>query len=606
MEWFFCPIPLTGGATSDAYLNPLAGSGLLAEGILGREAVQNSSDALDPDEDQVYIRIKKKRLNAKQVSELNNTMQVSAMLENRGEALGLTSSCALNVIAGHASGDIDVLIIEDFNTVGLGGSIFGSQKAEDHFMKLVFRLGSSNKVTEDDTSGGSFGYGKSVYSAQSDSKTVIYYSAFAETDRAPNVESRLIGASIFQDHAYEDRSYDGRAFWGLIGDVNGETVVKPIINKEAHEIAEKIGFETRSDADYGLSMMIIGVQTDMDLLRSQIEKYWWPKIIDNEVAIELFDGEKKLASPSPRKRDNLLPFLRCYDFLMGRDTPDHQLGEKVQKLQRLKNKELGSLAAVRINTLEDEDEDFDNRVVLVRQAKMVVDYKKMGIDGLPKLAGVFLADPESDPILRLSEPPAHNNWDHSSHRLEIGQSNIVKRIMNRAEHHFREFQKALAPPEPPATGRLKVLERLLANLIPNEGQGPLPIPEPSEPDHFQIENLIYRLEDDEGAYLSGIIKIKLRDDAAVDAMDITIRPSIGILENETKSSSEKLNFSLEKEDGEVDIGDKKVDATASITKESFVKIKIDTERVNRDWILELVENIENVDPATKPQGVEVE
>ena len=596
MKWFFTPITPNGGAMSDAYLNPLTGSGLTAEGVLGREAIQNSSDALSEEESQVYVRITKRILSPEQVAVIRDKLSVKEMLEARRDKLALPDKCALTKIAGLSDGEIEVLIIEDFNTVGLGGARTSDPDPSDHFMKLVFFLGSSDKIDETDgTSGGSFGYGKSVYSSHSDSRTVAYYSAFDETDRAPGETARFIVASLFKHHRHDDRKFDGRAFWGEPDELEGVRTSAPFTNEAAHEMAAAFGFEAREDEDTGASLMIFGSNVDMAQLRSEIETYYWPKIIDNELIVELFDGDERLSPPAPRKREDLRPFLRCYDFLLGRDTPDHEAGDRTKTFQKMEGKALGSIATVRLSALEEDNEDFDNRVAYVRQAKMVVKYDKLGIDGLPKLAGVFLADEDIDAVLKLSEPPAHNNWDQNSNRLEGDQPEYVKRVIGRIKFYFRQFQKDLAPPEPPASGRMRVLEKMLAKLLPDSGDGPNPPPQPAERDEFQIENSIQRLEDEGGAYLSGGIKIKIRDDADNEKLSISVRPAINILENETCSSSEKLGFELSSQASQVVIAEDAKSAEAEIAKDQFVEIQIESERVDPDWLLELVENIESIE-----------
>lgn len=491
-----------------------------------------------------------------------------------------------------------MLLIEDFNTVGLSGRLKGAPSEKDHFVKLILRLGSSDKVGGSDTSGGSYGFGKTVYSSKSDCRTVIYYSAFPANERSHGHSARLIVASLFQSHVVHDREFDGRAFFGDIRGEGIDCMAYPLVDEEAHRVAVTLGFERRSGGHYGTSIGILGSQVDMLRLREAVETHWWPKLVDHELAVELIDDGEQVDAPSPKSRRDLKPFLKAYEFVQGRDHPERDQQEKLVSLQPVRETALGRLGLVGLPLSNEPNERLDNTVALIRGPKMVVRYQRSGSDAYYRVAGVFKADDKIDALLRLSEPIEHDHWSMTSARLFDEEArSLVDTVLRRVRDNFGSFQREISPAPPPQPGGLRAIEKLLAGMMPSRGRS-LPDGPTPQRDPFEIRSTVARILDDEmKAQLKGQVTLRLKDDAPVDNMKVRISLEANILENESLSKGDPITAEVIGHEGDIESIEASGPAPivfCSLSKEAFVTLDILSEAVDSDWILQFAERVEAV------------
>jgi len=457
--------------------------------------------------------------------------------------------------------------------------------------KLVYLFGGSDKV-KGASSGGSFGYGKSTYSSLSDVKTVAYYSSFKPTKRSEGHSRRFIVSSLFEKHTFEDASYTGRAFIANLRD--GSPV--PAVDDEADSLAESIGLSPRGLSSIGTSIVIFGTRLNMDRLREAVETHWWPKLVDQELTVELYDGDKELEAPAPKARQDLKPFLTCYEIISKRQNADRSKGEKRGQIGTQTTK-YGDWAGVRWDgvKVDDElDENRSNRVALIRSSKMVIEYNSnIAMSGAQvAIAGVFVADEKVDSLLRLSEPPAHNVWDKASDRLKDNEKAEVGNILQRLKGAVRAFHRELQPAPPPPTGRLKVLEDLLGKML--QGSTGFEPPTPSGPDPYKITHNLKRKVARNAVRLAGTVRIELLEEAKVPNLQIEYRPSIEILEDETLSSGDPLGILvLRVKSGNAKISGDPINRliTATISKKNPLELHLESVDTNPDWALAYRETI---------------
>ena len=602
--WIFEEIGGWGGVTGEGWKNVLASTeDLTEEGRLVREAIQNLNDAHDKssEDSSVRARITRRILSAKDLEKMAELLRLHDELGKRLEYLKLDSNNAfLRMIKG--KGDVEITIIEDFNTIGLGGALPGThgQTLEgDHFQKLLYLLGGTDKTSSAALSGGSYGYGKSVYSAASDCSTAFYYSSFKADARSNNDSARFIGCSLFDAHAFGNKNNTGRAYFGIR---NSENIPVPAVNEQAHELAKAFGLRPRLKNERGTTVAIIGTHINMDRIRTEIEKWWWPKLVNQELVIELFDGDRLITPPSPKENATLKPFLTCFEILMNRQNADAAKGQKRGKLGPLEGKALGDWAAIRVDADLAKDEELDdtllNKVALLRGAKMVVQYNPRLT--LPEaqvpLAGVFIAsdDEHIEMALKLSEPPAHNLWSHTSSRLSDEQQKFVKALWERLRRQIRNFHKELLPPPPKSKGRLKLMEELLGRLL--EGNPGISNPEPTI-DLFTVTHDLKRKSKDGRVRIVGTVQIAIREDADSDEMSIDYLPRIEILENENLAVGEDLNLTqLKITQGKAKIitRDKRQVVTGVIGKKRPISLFVESAPTNPDWVLAYREEINSI------------
>ncbi|MGH9893867.1 MAG: hypothetical protein ACREA0_18165, partial [bacterium] len=232
-----------------------------------------------------------------------------------------------------------LLYIEDYETHGLFGDPHDDASP---LFRLLFALGDSSKARERESegSGGSYGYGKAVYSANSRIHCIFVFSVFDPKRHPRNGHARLMGCSYFNRHRFDKASYSGRAFFGNVRK-NGE-VVDPLEEADAHDMAKQLGFEPRGKADTGTSILLVDATVDCDELRTSIEDWWWPRLLDESVGldVELYEQGRRVEPPRPRSREHLRPFIACFDLALGRADPQGA-SEHAGTFNRLNNVPLG-------------------------------------------------------------------------------------------------------------------------------------------------------------------------------------------------------------------------------------------------------------------------
>lgn len=250
------------------------------------------------------------------------------------------------------------------------------------------------------------------------------------------------------------------------------------MDEAAHAAAEKFGLERRAPNDTGTSIAIIDCELSIDELGEAVERYWWPRILDERLFVELVASDGKVSTPRPKKRADLAPFIRAYGMI--RDGDDGASDEKLKTFRKHKGIELGKLALVRAT----EENPLKNSVALIRHLKMVVSYEGYGSSAEESAAGVFLADDEANEILTYSEPGNHNKWDPHSDRLQRFENGkeIVESIHRRINGDILQFQRNLAPPAGQEKSTASQLNRMLSGLFKTPGAKPPRPPEgPSRP-----------------------------------------------------------------------------------------------------------------------------
>ncbi len=307
-------------------------------------------------------------------------------------------------------------------------------------------------------------------------------------------------------------------------------------DEEAHRLAKRLGFEVRSQSDWGTSIMILGSSLDLAEFKKAVEDYWWPRIMSNELSVELKENDGMGIVPEPIEREDLEPYIRCYNMATGeaeKGKRDHKYG-----FNRRGGVARGTLALTPLGPDDSDDEDgadsqtpFRNSVALIRSGpKMVVQYKNQGGRLAGDYAGVFLSDPEAEEYLHLSEPPLHDDWVPHSDRLREKYPNeggdLVQSILTTIRNQTRGYQRKLSPPpQPTPMGGTDALKRILAGLMSGAGLGNRKPPASSQ-DPFSMTIRESRSNSLAQSSVRAEVTARLKDDAPMERADavMTVRP----------------------------------------------------------------------------------
>lgn len=545
MTWVFQDSDPMGGAAGEAYANTLKSPGMQPEHVLAREAIQNSVDA-GLEGEKVGICFRHVQLTNSAKAAFVEAAGLKHIAERVGE-LELTVPNCLTTF-DKARTPLSLLYVEDHNAVGLSGD---PHDKNSNFYRLLLSLGDRSKARTSKGTGGSYGFGKSVYSSSSAIQTIFAYTRFA--DEKGNEHTRLFGCGYYASHEHKKKNYSGRAWLGTKkhSDDVGRLVIDPYEENQADKLAGKLGFELRDEGDLGTSILIVDATVSLTDLMIGVEDWWWPRLIEHKLDVEVHDAEGSISVPRPRKNEQLRPFIEAFEIARGIAAPKSGM-QKQSPLNRLGDMALGVCGFV-VAPLNDQSNpvvraDRCNTIALIRAPLMVVAYKPCS-EAAPIIVGAFMAADDIDLVLKKSEPPAHDRWDPDSANLRdvMGEGkSVVTAVMSRIKDHLKRFQREAAPPAPTKQKRLSVLERALGSYFRPQGMGPKQPPEAvSSPLHLEFTKQPFA-----EASANGMLRLRSTFSVALDSkaeeasVSLKLHVRCPVLEDEGQEG-EDLNLKID-------------------------------------------------------------
>lgn len=593
-DWTFEASSPMGGAAGEAYTNTLAASGMHPASVLAREAIQNSVDARVADDRKVRVEFVARTLVGDAKASFVKQAGLAAFLP-RKDKLGFKEPNCIGSL-DKANAALNLLYINDYNTTGLQGD---PSSPDSKFYRLLLSLGDGGKEDEQHT-GGSYGFGKSVYSSNSGVLTIFAYSR--TTDAKGQPMSLLFGCGYFRGHRTAEKFFTGRAWFGFdttTPQANAHQIVTPLRNVDADEMANALGFKSRNGEDVGTSVLIIDSRIESHELLKGIEDSWWPRLISNMLDVAVVDAVGGISFPRPRKREDLKPFLDAFEIAKGISPTDNKTSFK-KVFNRAEKYNIGTMGLVVLKQDEGEeyavnDEQLDS-VALIRSTLMVVSYHRKWTESAPAMVGAFVAHDDIDNILRASEPPAHHEWDRNARRLQdkSGQQRlIVERVLSGIKRTLKDSQKAASPPPPPRPKRLTLMEKTLASLLSGSkkgGGGSGGGDAHSVPIHLTYEKEPAAEIDGQKLRLTAVFSVRLKTDQDVDQLEARFRVTCPVVEdNELGDSLEVAVATTENMEDDADLpGWKRI----TIRKDRVAKFMCETESYDPLWTVKFVPEVE--------------
>lgn len=438
MKWHFIPQPAcfveTGVTQRDQFRNDEVD---LFETIV-RESIQNSLDATI-NGDQTHVKFK--WVNSGHGLKKDYLINIFSDQLKHAECSGLDIS-SINF------DDPSALVIEDFGTKGLTGSI--ERKDDDNFSDFWRRHGKSHK---NGTNRGRWGLGKLVYSSSS------MLSAFMGlTCRENDSQTYLMGQTVLDLRKYEGKEYPAHAYYS---EMHGEDMDNwiPVPSSEETLIDEfKTQFSINRVSQPGLSIVIPfpheGIKPE-GIIGVCIANYFYP-IITGQLVVDVNGQEinaeniRELAHQHANKKitdiDALFDFIEEANkaitddniiTLKDRWIDDVKLDEddfENEDLEKIKEKfGEGKVVGVRL-PLEFKTKPAQNVIrteffVFVKRPEKVTKGHDLYVRGgltLPaeskfgerKAFGAMIADDEAiSAFLGDAENPAHTKWVFNAEKL---------------------------------------------------------------------------------------------------------------------------------------------------------------------------------------------
>jgi len=551
LDWHFEKLGAMGGPHDGAYRNPLAGSGLLREHKLAREAIQNSVDARIADEI-VRVRFSLEHVGQDRLDEIVATLRLTdphGPVKRSQDIKDFSIGRSDFFEAQSDSESRGILFIEDRGTHGLGGPSTASRTNElaSRYYRLLMGFGVSDD--SDESRGGSFGFGKSVYWEASEVNTVAFYSVFHPDEATQGAHARLIISCLYNTHEHEGRTYTGRAWLGVR---QSEEFCAPLVDGDAHDLAAELGFRSRTRRDFGTSMMILGCDLKINLIREGVENYWWPRIVDGNLAVDLAEDGTIVDPPNPREVSALMPYIQAYEMAVGEGDRDDDEAV-VRRFSASRGRQVGRCAvvpAVREDFPDEESRSHDlkpmypdiNEIAYIRSPRMVVTYHELPSG--PDVVGAFVADDEIDPVLKLAEPPDHTRWAGDSARLSDRDKSFVRGIEQRILGVVNRLRDRLRGETSESSGSPRPLEELMGRLFGVRRGGIEPPPPPAPASNVTVST-DSRVESYNGlARLLGQVSVKCRDSYIGADFDCKVTVGVEILKQDTRTVDEMLAVTL--------------------------------------------------------------
>ena len=619
-KWFFVKEDPNDRMKSTVRKHALGGSDLSSEARVVREAIQNSVDATLKNQ-KTDVLVWNRTVSGKDVEKFRKRIGFGSSNSPfiRLNSLGLQPGNAIERMNSveEASQEFNVTIIEDRNTCGLG---YNDSDGIDRFDELCLSYG-QDYTAVDPERGGSYGFGKSVYEEASDCNMFIVYSVFTpNSDSAPNEEgchARLFACATFQGHVVGNTKYRGRALFGVYKNSDAQTECRPIVDEQAHEIAQELGFVRRELGETGTSIMIVGSNVDTPKLKEEIENYWWPRLYSNLLSVELWDDNVESEHPDPKTRGDLRPYLRCYSLI-----DEGMAKSETEKLHPFRSNDpllqQGKLALVPLLQVADspdkseQDSYLENTIALIRsRPRMVVRYLDPGGRSTANFAGVFLSHPDIEEQLHLSEPAAHNDWSPGASRFAEAYPDeperqeqarkLVQSLLNKIKDNTRSFRRELVPTISPSpmTGS-RSLQNILGRIMSGGAPGPQLVTRSENVDPFTINIQTSRKNTSTSSRVTAKVDVTLNERAPSDSADatLTIEPYL-TMDDDIKRDSQSV---LELEDIRLDGIDAESDnnrINITIRKGAMTTVEVTSEEFQRDFFAGL-------DVDVKVEGFEVE
>lgn len=397
------------------------------------------------------------------------------------------------------SSDTYVMEISDRGTIGLNGPVRASRvprdRANANFNSLVFDIGSTK---ESATSGGTYGFGKTVAFDFSGVHTLVYWTA--TVNESGQREYRFIASALHDEFSRNDRRYTGAHWWGQII----ENSIEPVIGDSAQQLGESIfNFHFNDEQEEtGTSVLIVDPTVDrtehvadgdihsrspvrtyedasllVEQLKHAIGKNAWPKFVPynggtDDVPLDIrlaLDGEQI----DLKEFVNSQYAVRSYGLQRIRAIQANEQCTATKPMNMMKDEDpIPIQLRPPKSLLATREEIFGGRTDNVVGHLYVCEYAEVGPreaqsnhicfmrseaelpawyetvhddqDSLIKWVAIFKPTPECDPHFAASEPPSHDAWTPNI-ADSAASKYVVERTLINVRSKLRQYLATLDP-----------------------------------------------------------------------------------------------------------------------------------------------------------------
>ena len=422
------------------------------------------------------------------------------------------------------------LIIQDKGTIGLAGPTLATETGiKNNYVAFLLNIGQEHN---DATTGGSFGFGKTVFFKASAPQTILIYT---RTKNAQDVlESRFIGVTLNKTPG--DKEYTGRHWWCEPGKSLGVDIPRPIIGNEADKLAEILGIKPYDKAETGTAITVIGPefvnlkrdgthnpdpQVLADCLAEAANFWYWPRMegggaSDGKLRCKVWNNEIPVTPFAYQQTAPFNNFKSCMEAIQRAVSSQGSSGITNSQFQqfheikyfhnrvgylclskfpkadrdlfksRLMSQETGQPIRHPLSSMlwkSGPEEPCSRHVALIRAPGQVIQYLRLSecSDNMLEYSGVFFLYPEGsnggafDKEFTKAEPAAHDKW-------EFNTSGVVAKTVDKIKELVREFARPEAIGATSSASGMGSISTNLASLWSSgEGAGGIIVKPPPTP-----------------------------------------------------------------------------------------------------------------------------
>ncbi len=424
---------------------------------LVRELIQNSLDAKLHDQPYVKLKISVTEINKAQFEKITDFIgQDQIALFQRSFDMAV-EDVKVRMAEGNLLFKKDIskeytLLIEEYNTIGLTGSVLGVDD-KSNFDSLMRKTDNNEAKSETGISGGTWGKGSSIFTFTSKLWTWFAYSTLSkpwhDLENKITHDRRFMGRCMIAPffERTENIAYTGD---GWFSEKKYGDEPYPFINETADKLAQNLGLAKREDTP-GTTFFIPFFNPYLDNasldaikkeFHSRILQNWFIPIFKGVLTVILKIGDEELIinknlvlnTPELKFKNEILEWYflgvpKRKNFFLEEievEVPPLQKGYLNDKNAFASKKKKVKLdLAIR---LLDEDEDYQdnwvscNKVFLTRNQGMLISYYEPFPPQEIRFESILFAGVQSktetdilkakhlDLFLAYSENPAHNKW----------------------------------------------------------------------------------------------------------------------------------------------------------------------------------------------------
>jgi hypothetical protein len=409
------------------------------------------------------------------------------------------------------------LIVQDKGTIGLAGPTLATEQGtKNNYVAFLLNIGQDHP---DATTGGSFGFGKTVFFKASAPKTILVYT---RTKNAQEVlESRFIGVTLHKTPG--DKEHTGRHWWCEPGKSNGIDIPRPIIGKEADKLAELIGIKPYEASETGTSITVFGPefenlkregtnnpdpQTLADCLAEAANFWYWPRMEgggsnDGKLRCKVWHQDALVSPFDYAQTSPFSAYKKCLEAIQravsqgssGITNSQFQQFHEIKYFQsrvgylclmkfpkcerqlfksRIINHATGLPVSHPLNSFlwrSGPEDPCSRHVALLRAPGQVIQYLRLSEcnDNMLEYVGVFFLHPEGsnggafNKEFTKAEPAAHDKWEFNS-------SGVVAKTVDKIKDLVREFARPEAAGATSSASGMGSISTSLASLW-SSGEG---------------------------------------------------------------------------------------------------------------------------------------